>query len=174
MDQVKIGKFIAELRHENNFTQEALGEKIGVTNKTISRWENGNYMPDIEMLQVLSKEFHVSINELLCGKRLNDSSYRQEAENNLIDVLEKSSFSKKEQSVFWKNKWIKEHLCLIIVCTVLSVVIFVWAWLVHKYWLMGLCPAGWLLLYSVIRNKMMIYIENKIYSAVDKPDREKL
>lgn len=53
MDQVKIGKFIAELRRENQMTQEALGEKIGVTNKTISRWENGNYMPDIEMLQLL-------------------------------------------------------------------------------------------------------------------------
>ena len=59
MDQVKIGKFIAKLRNENNLTQEALGEKLGVTNKTISRWENGHYLPDIEMLQLLSKEFNV-------------------------------------------------------------------------------------------------------------------
>ena len=58
MDQVKIGKFIAKLRNENNLTQEALGEKLGVTNKTISRWENGHYLPDIEMLQLLSKEFN--------------------------------------------------------------------------------------------------------------------
>ena len=52
MNPVKIGKFIAELRRKNGLTQEALGEKLGVTNKTISRWENGNYMPDIEMLQL--------------------------------------------------------------------------------------------------------------------------
>ncbi len=61
MDQIKIGKFIASLRHQAELTQEDLGEKIGVSNKTISRWENGNYMPDIEMLQLLSKEFDVSI-----------------------------------------------------------------------------------------------------------------
>ena len=65
MDQIKIGKFIAALRKEKCLTQEQLGEKLGVTNKTISRWENGNYMPDVEMLSLLSKEFGVSINELI-------------------------------------------------------------------------------------------------------------
>ena len=69
MDQIKIGKFIATLRRQSGLTQEKLGEKIGVTNKTISRWENGNYMPDIEMLQLLAKEFNVSINELLAGQK---------------------------------------------------------------------------------------------------------
>ena len=53
MDQIKIGRFIAALRKESGLTQEQLGEKLGVTNKTISRWENGNYMPDVEMLSLL-------------------------------------------------------------------------------------------------------------------------
>lgn len=70
MDQIKIGKFIAALRKEKGLTQEQLGEKLGVTNKTISRWENGNYMPDVEMLTLLSKEFGASINELISGERL--------------------------------------------------------------------------------------------------------
>ena len=69
MDQMKTGRFIAALRKERNLTQEQLGEKLGVTNKTISRWENGNYMPDVEMLLLLSKEFGVSINELISGER---------------------------------------------------------------------------------------------------------
>ena len=47
MDQIKIGKFIAALRKDKGMTQEQLGEKLGVTNKTVSRWENGNYMPDV-------------------------------------------------------------------------------------------------------------------------------
>ena len=64
---MKIGKFIATLRKYKGLTQEQLGEKLGVTNKTISRWENGNYMPDVEMLSLLSKEFGVSINELISG-----------------------------------------------------------------------------------------------------------
>ncbi len=56
MDQIRIGKFIAALRKEKGMMQEQLGEKFGATNKTISRWENGNYMPDVEMLSHLSKE----------------------------------------------------------------------------------------------------------------------
>ncbi len=58
MDQIKIGKFIAKLRKGNNWTQQQLGDKIGVTNKTISRWENGNYMPDIEMLHIFDLIFN--------------------------------------------------------------------------------------------------------------------
>ena len=70
MDLVKIGKFIAELRKEYKLTQEQLGEKIGVTNKTVSRWENGNYLPPVDILLAISQLFNVSINEILCGKRL--------------------------------------------------------------------------------------------------------
>ena len=53
MDTVKIGNFLAQLRREKKYTQEQLGLRLGVTNKTISRWENGNYMPSVEMLQLL-------------------------------------------------------------------------------------------------------------------------
>ena len=109
MDQVKIGKFIAKLRNENNLTQEALGEKLGVTNKTISRWENGHYLPDIEMLQLLSKEFNVSINELITGERIQENEYKEKAEENLLTVLENSTFTLKEKTEYYRKKWIKEH-----------------------------------------------------------------
>ena len=59
MDQVKIGAFIAQLRRERDWTQEELGERLGVTNKTVSRWENGNYMPSIELLALMGREFDV-------------------------------------------------------------------------------------------------------------------
>ena len=84
MDQVKIGKFIAQCRNEKNITQEELGEKLGVTNKTTSRWENGHYLPDIEMMQLLSKEFSISINELISGEKIKDLDYKEKAEENLI------------------------------------------------------------------------------------------
>ena len=93
MDQIKIGKFIATLRRQSGLTQEKLGEKIGVTNKTISRWENGNYMPDIEMLQLLAKEFNVSINELLAGQKMSDEEFRKNADENIIAVSKESAFS---------------------------------------------------------------------------------
>ena len=75
MDMVKMGRFLAELRKEHHFTQAELGEKLGVTNKTISRWETGNYMPPVEMLEQLSTLYDLSINELLCGKKLTAEEY---------------------------------------------------------------------------------------------------
>ena len=69
MDSKKIGAFIAVNRKKKGLTQEQLGERLGVTNKTISRWENGNYMPDLSMLEPLSKELEITLNELLAEKR---------------------------------------------------------------------------------------------------------
>ena len=89
MDQVRIGSFIAQLRREKGWTQEELGEQLCVTNKTFSRWENGNYMPNIEVLTLLSKKFEVSLNELLEGRRLDDDAdFRAVADKNLVSALE--------------------------------------------------------------------------------------
>ena len=118
MDQIKIGKFIAALRKEKGMTQEQLGEKLGVTNKTISRWENGNYMPDVEMLSLLSKEFGVSINELVSGERLATEDFKKAADSNLVTALDNSTFTLKEKIAFFKKKWLKEHIATIALCVV--------------------------------------------------------
>ena len=104
MDQKKIGQFIAVLRQEKGLTQSALGEKLGVTNKTVSRWECGNYMPDVEMLQLLSKEFHVGINELLAGERLSDAALRMKAEGKVIAASIPGAFSLED-----RKKWLKRN-----------------------------------------------------------------
>lgn len=70
MNQEKIGKFIAELRKEQNMTQEEFAEKLGVTNKSVSRWENGKTLPDLSMITILAKEFHVDISEILNGRKM--------------------------------------------------------------------------------------------------------
>ena len=70
MDTKKIGAFIAMNRKKKGYTQEQLAEKLGVTNKTISRWENGHYMPDLSLLEPLSKELDITLNELLAGKEI--------------------------------------------------------------------------------------------------------
>lgn len=61
MDMVKMGSFLAELRKEHSLTQAELGDKLGVTNKTISRWETGNYMPPVEMLEKLFGRIYCSL-----------------------------------------------------------------------------------------------------------------
>ena len=83
MDQIKVGEFLALLRKEKGLTQEALAERIGVTNKTISRWETGTYMPDVEMLLILGEQFNVTVNELLCGERLSDGAMWEKGDSNI-------------------------------------------------------------------------------------------
>ena len=109
MDMQKIGAFLAELRKERKLTQEDLGEKIGVTNKTVSRWENGNYLPPVEILQLLSSFYNVSINEILSGKRLNDAQYKENAEKNIVTALNNSTASFNDKSRAYRKTWLKKH-----------------------------------------------------------------
>ncbi len=86
MDQYKIGRFIAENRKKKNMTQKVLGEKVGVTNKTVSRWETGRYMPDLDTIPILCDELGITVNELLCGEHLHDN-YKEQADENIMDVF---------------------------------------------------------------------------------------
>lgn len=166
MDQIKTGKFIATLRKEKDLTQEQLGEKLGVTNKTISRWENGNYMPDIEMLSLLSKEFDVSINELISGERLLIGDFKKAADNNLVTALNNSIFTLKERIAFFKKKWLREHIATIILCVVVWIGIMLWVALNNSYALLGAIGSVLaVLFYVVLYNRMMIYVENNAYRA---------
>ena len=91
MDIIKIGKFIAENRKKKNMTQEQLAEKIGVTSKTISRWENGNYMPDISLLKPLSEELGITLNDLLSGEKVEKEKYQEKLEENIINTIDYSN-----------------------------------------------------------------------------------
>ena len=87
MDSKKIGSFIAKNRKKKGLTQEQLGERLGVTNKTISRWENGNYMPDLSLLEPLSKELGITINELLAGEFIEEEKTVEYLEQNLLSTI---------------------------------------------------------------------------------------
>ncbi len=107
MDTVKIGKFIAEKRKEKKLTQESLAEKLGVTSKTISRWENGNYMPDISLLKPLSEELGVTLNDLISGEKVDQEHYQEKLEENIISTIDYTN-----KKVYEKNKIIAEILML--------------------------------------------------------------
>ena len=175
MDQTKIGKFIAALRKEQGLTQAQLGEKLGVTNKTISRWENGNYMPDVEMLSLLSKEFGVSINELISGERLWAEDFRKAADNNLVTALNNSTFTLKEKITFFKRKWLHEHIAAIMLCIAAWTGLIIWTALKLRgsgsYALLGAIGSMLaILFYMMLYNRMMVYVENHAYRAT--PDKE--
>lgn len=163
MDTIKIGNFLTELRKEQGLTQEALGEKIGVTNKTVSRWENGNYLPPVEMLQELSKLYSVSINEILCGERIARENYQEKAEETITGILTSGSFSIKERTDFWKRKWQKDHLVTnTALAAILLVMLFAGIFLSEPL-LVGIAPILCLVIFMVRRNNMMIYVENNLY-----------
>lgn len=109
MDLQKIGTFLAQLRKEQGLTQEQLGEKLWVTNKTVSRWETGAYLPPAEMLVELSGLYGLTINELLSGQRLTEEAYRQAAEENIKAVIKESGFGLEDRIAYFKKKWSREH-----------------------------------------------------------------
>lgn len=87
MNQEKTGKFIAELRKEKNMTQIDLADKLGITDRAVSKWENGRGMPDLSLLAPLCEILGVSINELLSGERLDKKDYQEKLEDNIINTI---------------------------------------------------------------------------------------
>lgn len=100
MNLDKIGKFIALNRRNKGLTQEQLAEKLGVTNKTVSRWETGRYMPDLSLLKPLSEELGITLNELLSGEKLDKENIVEDMELGIIKTLDYSN--KKVENVYRK------------------------------------------------------------------------
>lgn len=91
MNQEKIGKFIAECRKKNKMTQSELGEKLGVTEKSISNWENGRNMPDLSSFKPLCDELHITINDLMSGEKINQENYQRSFEENIVNTINYST-----------------------------------------------------------------------------------
>jgi len=88
MNQEKIGRFIAELRKEKNMTQKDLANKLGITDRAISKWENGRGMPDLSLLTSLCEVLEIKVNELLSGEKLDNKNYQEELEKNIINTID--------------------------------------------------------------------------------------
>lgn len=84
MNQIKIGKFISDCRKEKGLTQEQLGEKLGITFKAVSKWENGKGLPDPSIMIELSNILGITVNELLSGGRISAEEYASKADENIV------------------------------------------------------------------------------------------
>lgn len=87
MDQIKIGKFIADERKKKKYTQRQLAEIIGISDKTVSKWERGNGFPEASLLLPLCGALEISVNELLAGERVSEYEYRKKAEENMVNMI---------------------------------------------------------------------------------------
>ena len=99
MNQTAIGIYIAKKRREKNLTQEQLAEKIGVSNKTISKWENGKCMPDYSIIEQLCRELSVTISELMDGEDATEDSVRVYDDDQILDLLHRTQELERQKGV---------------------------------------------------------------------------
>ncbi|MBP3920002.1 MAG: DUF4825 domain-containing protein [Bacilli bacterium] len=133
MDVKKIGKFIAYNRKNTKLTQEQLGEKLGVSSKTISRWENGNYMPDLSLLKPLSEELGITLNELLSGEKIETEKVIEHTETSLMNTIDYS-----------KQRLEKEHNKISIWFIVIGIIVSISALTIFE------AESSWCSIYSII------------------------
>lgn len=100
MNQEKIGKFIAQCRKEKNMTQQDLSEKLGVSSKTVSNWENGRNMPDLSLFKPLCEELDINLNDFLSGEKVKETEYQKKLEENIIKTINFSNNKLKNKNNF--------------------------------------------------------------------------
>ena len=137
MDQLKIGKFIAECRKQKSLTQMQLAEKLNITDKAISKWERGITMPDTSIMFELCDILDISVNELLSGEKIDMENNNQKNEQLLLDMSKELEAKNK---TIWSSMW----LIMIVSITVLIAGIFVAAFLIPEgIWqlvtILGIC-----------------------------------
>ena len=139
MDQVKIGRFIADRRKRANLTQMQLAEKLNITDRAISKWENGKSLPDSSIMLELCDVLGISVNDLLSGEVVTMENYNKEIEKNLLDMIKQ-----KEQAD--KRLAATEVFIGITATIVLLALVFVAAFVQMETWLkIALIVSGFIL-----------------------------
>ena len=96
MDQVKIGKFLSDERKAKGYTQKQLSELLGISDKTISKWECENGFPEASLLLPLCNELEITVNELLTGERISQQNYKKKAEENMVNMIREKEENKQK------------------------------------------------------------------------------
>ena len=128
MDQIKIGKFIAERRKNAKLTQMQLAEKLDITDRAVSKWETGKAMPDSSIMLELCDVLGISVNDLLCGEVVTVDNYNKELENNLLEIIKQ-----KEQAD--KRLLRLEIFIGVVVSLILFALVFIAAFVEMADWL---------------------------------------
>lgn len=114
MNQQKTGQFLKELRNEKKLTQAELAEILGVSNRSVSRWENGMTMPDFDLLIELAKNYDVDVIEILNGER-KDNNMEKQTEELLLKVADYDND---------ERKFFSKRMCIMFSAAILGIVIF--------------------------------------------------
>ena len=110
MDQLKIGRFVAECRKNKGLTQMQLAEKLGITDKAVSKWERGVSMPDSSIMLELCDILGISVNELLSGEKIDMENSEQKNEQLLLDMAKEVE---KRNKTIWTSMWVLMGICIV-------------------------------------------------------------
>ena len=94
MDQIKTGKFIAEMRKEQNLTQRQLADALLISDKTVSKWECGKGLPEVSLMLPLCNILKITVNDLLSGRRVSEGEYKMKAEENIMNLMKENEENK--------------------------------------------------------------------------------
>ena len=109
MEQIKIGRFIAEVRKAQGLTQRQLADALSISDKTVSKWECGKGLPEVSLMLPLCDALHITVNDLLSGERISAVDYQRKAEENMMDLIK-------------ENVENKRRMALSIVCGVITII----------------------------------------------------
>ena len=172
MDMIKTGRFLAELRKEHSLTQEQLGEQLGVTNKTVSRWETGTYMPPVEMLQLLSVKYGVTINEILSGERLREAMEKDSIFTFFTHIQScKRPASTHIQMYIWPLRLIskKSELTAEMIAIITAMIC---GFVLGKSEIVYISLTAAFVWCICSDNRMMAYTEGKVFGTAGNPDKK--
>lgn len=162
MYQVKVGKLIADCRKAKKLTQVELANLLGVTDKSVSKWENGICLPDVSLYMKICEILDITLNEFFSGEKLTDESFKQVADSNLLSALENSTFTLRDKIDFFKRKWQKDHFLEIVVVMLVIIVFIIYGFikgngLQYIFMIIGFISG------VIENNKMMAYVEKNAY-----------
>ncbi len=115
MDQQKVGQFLRELRNEKSVTQAEIAEVLGVSNRSISRWENGTTMPDFDLLIEMAKYYGVEVGEILEGKRKEDNNMDKGTERLMLQITDYNNV---------ERKFFSKRMCIMFAAAIAGMVVF--------------------------------------------------
>lgn len=160
MDQIKIGKFIQEKRKEKKLTQNDLAEKLNITNRAISKWENGVCLPDASIMQTLCKILSISINDLFSGEVVDIKENEKRLEENLLEMTKQKELRDKE--LLRMEIFIGVIVSIILIaCTLLATYLDLSTWVKVILILIGIIPFAIGMIYNIRIEQSAGYYECK-------------
>ena len=118
MDQIRIGRFIAESRKSKGLTQRQLADALSISDKTVSKWERGKGLPEVSLMLPLCAALDITVNDLLSGERVSSTDYQKKAEGNMIDLMKENEENRKRMAL----SIITGAITVIAVCALIGIV----------------------------------------------------